>query len=256
MSNLSHVSSLTTARHHLIFHHACIPLLQLTSLLALVGILAVSNLGTSFAAASLAKETTTSSNAELTDKYTHEALSTQTNVESIEIVRTRITPDGGRNLCTADGSNIDCETKSFLTISNIMCQKMISHCSRGNTVDLKRTWENGDVSSFNVCPFKSGTISKTGQSKLKNSAGQSFLFQDLVAYCSVSGDAVAQELGDICGVHADCASLNCVRNTTRIDDCKDNCEKLRFAPSRLPLCKSNCDYPTCHASPLSSFNFE
>ncbi|KAL3827651.1 hypothetical protein ACHAXA_000524 [Cyclostephanos tholiformis] len=139
------------------------------ALLALVGILAISNLGTSFAAASLAKDTTTSPNAELTNKYTHEALSTQTSAESIEFERTIITPDGGRKLCTAEGSDVDCETTSFLTISNVMCQKMISHCSRGNTVNLKRTWKNGDISSFNICPFTSGTLSKTSQSRLKNS---------------------------------------------------------------------------------------
>jgi hypothetical protein len=232
----------------------CIPpRLFTTSLLALVGILAVSNLGTSFAAASFAKDTTTSSNAELTDKHTHQALSTQSAVESIEIERTRITPDGGRKLCTAGGSDIDCETESSLTISNTQCYDMISHCSRGNTVDLKRTWKNGDVSFFNVCPFKSGTISKTSKSKLRNSVGKSFFFQDLIAHCSVDGDAVAQELGEICEVSGDCASLNCARNTTRIDDCRDNCENLRFSASRLPLCKSNCDYPTCHPSPLSAF---
>jgi hypothetical protein len=61
----------------------------LQSPLALVGILATYNLGTSFAAASISKDTTNSSIAELTDKYTHEARSAQTAVESIEVVRTR-----------------------------------------------------------------------------------------------------------------------------------------------------------------------
>jgi len=227
------------------------------SLLALVGFLAISNLGTSFAATSIVKDTTTSPNGELTDKHTHEALSTQTSAESIEFVRTVITPTGGRKLCTAEMGDVDddCETKSFLTVSNVMCKNMISHCSRGNTVDLKRTWKNGDVSYINICPFKSGTISKTGQSRLKNSEGKSLLFEDLVAYCTISGDVVTQEIGEICGVAGDCASLNCMRNATRIEDCEEHCERLRFAPSRLPLCKANCDYPTCHPPPLSNIDF-
>jgi len=228
---------------------------SLLSLVALVGILTISNLGTSFAAVYIAKDTTTSPSAELTDKYTHEALSTQTSAESIEFERTVIAPSGGRKLCTAEGGDADCETKSFLTISNVMCRNMISHCSRGNTVDLKRTWKNGDVSSFNICPFTSGTISRTSQSKLKNREGKSFHFQDLVTHCIVGGDAVAQELGEICSVASDCASLNCMRNETRIDECKEHCERLRFAPSRLPLCKANCDYPTCYPSPKSNTNF-
>jgi len=68
---------------------------------------------------------------------------------------------------------------------------MIIHCPGGNTVDLKCTWKNGVVSSFNICPFKSGNISKTSQSESKDCDGKSFFFQDLVVYCSISGDAVA-----------------------------------------------------------------
>ena len=78
-----------------------------------MGILAISNLGTSFAATSIVKDTTTSPNGELTDKHTNEALSTQTSAESIEFERTAITPTGGRKLCTAVVGDVDddCETK-------------------------------------------------------------------------------------------------------------------------------------------------
>ena len=70
-------------------------------LLALVVVLALANLGTSFAAASLAKETTTSTNAELLDKNTQEALSTQTATEDISFERTiEITPDRRAHVCT------------------------------------------------------------------------------------------------------------------------------------------------------------
>jgi len=74
---------------------------------------------------------------------------------------------------------------------------MTSHCSRGNTVNLKRTWTKGEVTSFNVCPFKSGTISvHAGKSKLRNSEGEKFAFERIIAggACRVSGDAVTQEV--------------------------------------------------------------
>ena len=174
------------ALHQLIFLHD-----DLQSPLALVGILATYNLGTFFAAAFLSKDTNNSSKAELTDEYTHKALSTQTDVESIEIVRTRGSRLSlGESFCTTDGERYRLRNKSFLTIGNIICQKMIIHCPRGNTVDLKRTWKNG-VISRSTCLFKSGTICKTSQSESKDSGGKSFLVQDLVAYCSISGYAVA-----------------------------------------------------------------
>ena len=219
-------------------------------LLALVVILAVSNLGTSFAAASLAKDTTTSSSAELTDKNTHEVLSTQTAAESIEFERTVIAPDGRRRLCTADDEDVECLTKSFHTISAGMCDTMISHCSRGNTVNLKRTWKNGDETSFNVCPFKSGTISRNaGKSTLKNSEGKKFIYEKIAGgACRVSGDAVAQDVGDICTVNVDCSSANCKKDATRIAACKDRCDMLRFGASRLPMCYDSCDHATCQAS--------
>jgi hypothetical protein len=221
-------------------------------LLALVVILAVANLGTSFAAASLAKDTTTSSSAELADKTTHDVLSTQTSVESIELEPAVVAPDGRRRLCASDDDDVECLTESFHTISATMCDRMIGHCSRGNTVNLKRTWTNGDVTSFNVCPFKSGTISvRAGKSKLKNSEGEKFAFERIIAggACRVSGDALAQELGEICEVNADCgAGAHCKKDPTRIAACKDRCDMLRFAPSRLPMCYDSCDHATCQAS--------
>jgi len=221
-------------------------------LLALVVILAVANLGTSFAAAHLAKDTTTSSSAELTDKNTHEVLSTQTSAESIEFEPSVVAPDGGRRLCTADDDeDVECLTKSFHTISATMCDAMIAHCVRGNTVNLKRTWTNGDVTSFNVCPFKSGTISAhAGKSKLKNSEGEKFAFERIIAggACRVSGDAVTQGVDEICAVNADCASSICEKDAARIAACKDRCDMLRFAPSRLPMCYDSCDHATCQAS--------
>ena len=63
------------------------------NLLALVVILAISNLGTSFAAAHLAKDTAANFNEQLTHKSTGETLSTQTTEEIIQLVRATMDQD-------------------------------------------------------------------------------------------------------------------------------------------------------------------
>jgi hypothetical protein len=70
-------------------------------LLAIVVVLAVSNLGTSFAAAYLAKDTTTNESYQFVDKHSGEELSTQTSTEDIELERTVMDEDtGSRRLAT------------------------------------------------------------------------------------------------------------------------------------------------------------
>lgn len=178
-------------------------------LLALVVILALSNLGTSFAAASLAKDTTTSSNAEIIDKKTDEGLSTQSSSASIEIQRTAITSEGGRTLCNKDGGDVGCtlsETEgSILTMNKRMCKQLFKQCNRGNTVTLMRPWRNGDQSDYEICPF-TGTISRNSKSTLTNKWGETFEIEPIGdGHCEISGGAVRQKQGRICEVESDCA---------------------------------------------------
>lgn len=234
-----------------------IPFIFTTRLLALVVILAISNLGTSFAAASLSKDTTVSSSAELTDKHTQEALSTQTSTDSIAFDRTTITPDGRRILCSVNDGDVDCAiagSSSFRSIEENMCRRMINECKRGNTVNLSRTWKNGDMTSFNICPFNEGNIRKTDQSKFVNNKGQSLIFQIVDGgHCKISGDAVAQSLGNICEVGDDCApGLECRKEVSFVAQCKKRCAMKRWAPRMVVECQNNCDYPSCLSDVVES----
>ena len=223
-------------------------------LLGLVIALALSNLGTSFAAAYLAKDVTTSSDGELTNIDTNEPVSTQTYAETIDLESTvpfeSNDGDGTRRLCTVDDDDVECMTNSQRTMGPRMCDAMIKHCSRGNTVNLKRVWGNGDASLYSVCRLSSGTISATGTSRLKNSEGMKFAIERLPGgHCSITGDAVSQGLDDICVSNGDCMTgLICTKDAAKVEACKDRCDMLRFAPSRLPACYARCDHATCIAA--------
>ena len=80
-------------------------------------LLTICNLGTSIAAAYLAKETTINDKNELIDMDTGEAVSTQTMTEDFNYVRAYNETEGQRKLCdmNEDGAYV-CETASFLEI--------------------------------------------------------------------------------------------------------------------------------------------
>lgn len=222
-------------------------------LLALVFVLAFANLGTSFAAASLAKDTTTSSTAALMDKKTNEAVSTQTTSDSLTIERAIITPDGRRKLCDVDGDDAECklsDRNSILSMNQRSCRRMVRLCDQGNTVSLTRTWRNGDKTSFNVCPY-TGTLSTDNLSELTNRHGIDFTFEEIRGgHCKIGGDALLQPQGRICELSPDCApDLSCAEVESFIETCQYRCGLKRWAPSRVESCKANCRHPSCVAAP-------
>mmetsp|Transcript_30429 Transcript_30429/g.73401 ORF Transcript_30429/g.73401 Transcript_30429/m.73401 type:complete len:350 (+) Transcript_30429:198-1247(+) len=232
-------------------------------LLALVFILAVSNLGTSFAAAALSKDTATSSSAQIVDKKTDEELSTQSSTNLFEFQRAMITPDGRRRLVCdkTEGGDVDCalsgsepdgdggSSSSVLTIDADMCKKVLRKCKRGNTVTLTRLWRNDDRSDYEVCPY-SGTLSKHNKSTLTNHNGDTFVIEPIEGgHCRISGDVVLQQEGGICDVENDCASgLGCKKVEKFISACQRHCGRLRYAPRMVKACKRNCDHLTCQAN--------
>jgi hypothetical protein len=224
-----------------------ITLLLQFSLLALVVILAISNLGTSFAAASLAKDTTISSDAELTDKYTKEALSTQASTDSIAFDRATVTTDGRRLRCNVNDNEVDCSvSSSFRLIDMNMCDKMIRKCKRGNTVNLSRTWKNGETTSFNICPFHEGDFRKFDSKFVNNEKQELFVEKIDSGHCKLSGDAIAQTLGNICEIGDDCADgLECRKDDDVVAECQKRCSMRRWAPHMVIECKNDCDYPSC-----------
>ena len=225
-------------------------------LLGLVFALALSNLGTSFAAAYLSKDVVTSGEGVLESRETSESISTQTYAETIDLestVQITTTPsstDGAvrRRLCTVDDDDdVECMIDSLRTLGPKKCDTLIDHCRRGNTVNLKRVWKNGDVSMYNICRFSSGTISQSGTSRLKNAEGATYVIERLPGeYCGISGDAVSQGLGDVCEKGRDCATgLICSKDDAIVEACRDRCDMLRFAPSMLPACYARCDISSC-----------
>ena len=212
------------------------------SLLALVVILALSNLGTSFAAASLAKDTTTSSNAEMVDKKTNEGLSTQSSSSAYEMESTVITSDGERKLADTESED------AVFTIDKKNCKQIYKQCKRGNTVTLFRMWGNGARSDYDLCP-STGTFSRNNKSTLMNRWGETFTIEPIGdGHCEVSGGAVLQRQGDICNNGNDCGlGMGCRRVETFIAACQRRCALRRFAPHLVEQCKDDCDFPTCQA---------
>jgi len=230
-------------------------------LLGIVVILALSNFGTAFAAAYLAKDTTTSPDAELLDKATGEKLSTQSSTEEIEIERTTLDETGRRRLadgCTEDedGNIIECGLGSSLTISERGCRGLKKRCKLGHTVSLKRTWfnDNGDeagTTTTEICPFTEGRIRRRLTSTLVMSDGGTLTIDpEEDETCRISGDAVLGSVDDFCNHHNDCAgNLKCVKIQKDVDICQFSCEKKRWAmgSSLMDACISDCKMKTCQS---------
>lgn len=237
------------------------------ALLALVVILALSNLGTSFAAASLAKDTSTNSNEQLTHKSSGEALSTQTTEDSFPIERVTIDETGRRRLCiksevgeSKEGEEKDillqCEVESYLRMGQKDCRRMTKNCQRGNTVTVRRMWPTGEESSFNICPHSGGSrLREFDESRFTNHAGEHFYFErdyedEDKWNCKLHGNAVMQDEGEVCLVTGDCdddpdLDLRCAAVDSVVAKCKGTCRRYRWAQHRVDACVLNCDHPSC-----------
>lgn len=221
-------------------------------LLATVVVLALSNLGTSFAAAYLAKDTTTNDRDELIIKSNNEAVSTQSATDgSIEIKSAVEGADGRRRLCDpSDENDAECRASRYLWINRSGCDLMMRMCERGNTVTLRRRWQkDGKVSHYNVCPISEGTLSDYDVSRLTNREGKSFQFEQLEDGCRISGDAVQQELGDICTHGGDCkgAALCQPKPEVSVKSCQRRCGFKRWAAHLAAKCQVNCNHNICEA---------
>ena len=121
-------------------------------LIAFVFILALANLGTSFASAVLAKDTTTS-NGELVDVETNEAVAT---AEAVKVFT--VGADDGKNarkLCTVDidttnAGICDMATTSAITMSVANGAAMIADCANNKLVQLHYT-SGGATTSRTIC---------------------------------------------------------------------------------------------------------
>lgn len=224
-------------------------------LLAVVVILAVSNLGTSFAAAIIAKDTTTNLDAELIDKASGEHIATQTSTENFIIERTVVDTDGRRRLC-GNGNNDNCGDGGELTMPSSRCKALRKLCIKGKTVTLSRQWGRGQTTAHNICPIIKGKWARNQPSTLVNVEGLTVTIdpedEEDDGVCRVGGEAMEQQEGDICLTNADCASSNsrnfgCMNVPGRVAGCVRSCEVKRWAESRMDECLSDCKYKSCES---------
>jgi hypothetical protein len=229
-------------------------------LLALVVILALSNLGTSFAAAHLAKDTSTSTNAELVDRKTNEQLSTQSSSSQIDIALTEIDSEGTRRLYGCDKNeegvlicpDMDNKDRSTagLTMDKNSCKQMFKQCQRGNAVTLMRSFkEAGQESYIRLCPPKQGTLSRSDRSLLRTADDESVTIEHVAGgHCTISGPAVMSREGEVCQVGLDCMTgYECRKSEGLIATCRRRCAMKRWAPRMVQECQDDCDHATCQA---------
>jgi hypothetical protein len=114
-------------------------------LVAITCVLALSNLGTSFAAAWLSKDTKSVDGA-LVDKASGQTIKTDTYAN----VYTGIDDANRRELCEEDTDGIvNCETTGF-NMPNAQALAMLQKCFDGSTVDLHIQTKT-TVESFSIC---------------------------------------------------------------------------------------------------------
>lgn len=211
-----------------------------------VVLLALSNLGTSFAAAYLAKDTTTNDLDELINTKTNSAVSTQTTSDQFAFLRSYDETEGARKLCSRVNGVYTCETSSYLKMPVAEGMKMVQMCKRGKTVDLKRTWQDGSETVIHLCPTMKGTYSNR-EARFHN--GVSITLSEDGSFYELKGNELTQDLDDVCDENADCDSdLVCMDNLDAISACKRHCDRLRFGPQRLQGCYDSCTFRSCQAS--------
>lgn len=211
-----------------------------------VVLLTLSNLGTSFAAAYLAKDTTTNDNNELVDTTSNEAVSTQTTFDTFDYSRAYVYENGTRRrLCTKKNGVYTCDTDSYLEMPYSEGVRMINKCKNGKTVELKRSWHDGSETLTSLCPTWKGTFSLR-EARFEN--GVTITRSDDGLYYELQGDALTQDEGDVCDDVSDCdTELACMDNEPAIDGCKRHCDRLRFGPQRLQGCYDSCVFRSCQA---------
>lgn len=211
-----------------------------------VVLLTLSNLGTSFAAAYLAKDTTINHKNDLVDTTTNEAVSTQTTSDAFDYSRAFEYENGTRRLCSKKNGVYTCDTSSYLEMPIDEGLRMISKCKNGKTVELRREFLDGSEVITRLCPTMKGTFS---QREARFDNGITITRSDNDLFYELKGDALTQGQDDVCDDVADCdVGLSCMDNLQAIDACKRHCDRLRFGPQKLQGCYDSCNFRSCQAS--------
>ena len=237
--------------------------------------MALSNLGTSLAAAWLSKDTSTS-NGSLVDKATSKTLSTQQEKERFQAKpvseeRRRELVEGcttsrrklgngnsGGNGSSASGTTT-CTVNSYLEVDHAHGQIIIDDCANGNTVSICRDFQfDGTDQRTNACTnmcdstttFQATDNGQNGAKKVYTEGrtdvdGDSTYdciitcTEDSTVDCVLEGSCFKHANGGRCDIDSDCVSNYCSQNT---------CEMLVIAaPEPAPgaaygtPCRANSD---------------
>lgn len=180
-------------------------------LVVLVLILAVANLGTSFAAAILAKDTTTNEKQVMVNKADGEAVGTQTAADVYEAYEP--SEQTARRLCgAAGGGGIECSVASFSTMSATNAKNMLKKCAQDKTVRLlKGTFKRTVCHDSWTCTsnFNSQSKPTSGVLCIENSSEEIHVYEDPKdsSRYILSGDANVYESSDylhMCMDDVDC----------------------------------------------------
>lgn len=132
-------------------------------LLVFIILLTLSNLGTSFAAAYLAKDTSTNDKGELVSSSTGAVVATQTTAEIFEVERVHNTNANNDGDTDERNRHLDYSvtTSSYIAMKPARARNLICHCLTGDTVTVRRKWLDGFISVIPIC-WTGVTVSNSG----------------------------------------------------------------------------------------------
>jgi len=236
-----------------------------------VVILALSNLGTSFASAILAKDTTTNDNNELVNKKTKEAVATDTAIARYE--SEELTNESSRRLIRYGVSS-----GSFTSMSTENAKDLLKKCKRGNKiVKLTYLWADGELAERTVCgsdwtcgvpkDFKPRRRPTAGRLCIQGTSPLEYVYinpdpDDSGSYIISADnmDVLTADLSETCEDDEDCDDgLECLIEqgdslgscittstfcTTDVHTCSDGTTLSRIGP--------NCEFPECPETTTST----
>jgi hypothetical protein len=171
--------------------------------------LAAANVGVSFAAANLAKDTSTNNNNVLVVKENGQVVATN-NHASVYGANTSSSSRRRRTQVIADGTTT---TQEETTISRANAQTMLSDCQSGGSAQVARSWEGiwETVDALNVnipvCPGGTFAGSANGNSfhfTLSDYRTIDIQCQQGSDVCVMTGSGIQQQAGEACVYDADC----------------------------------------------------
>ena len=232
-------------------------------LVILVLLLTLSNLGTSFAAAYLAKDTSINDKEELVHANSKQTVSTQTTAAhyGVESLPQEDGEDGRRmqedscfSYVDEDGIEVtDCTPASGYFINDNTrtgaCDSIVRQCLNKNAVDLDRTYGNGEVKSFPICGLDT-TVSineRKGRVTLKNPSMSKINLQYTDDGCKFDGDDLMQVEGDPCDFGSDCIrGTKCYKmDQERVRICESTCASSFQKTRQKNRCFNACGGNTC-----------